>query len=161
MRNVFFIGAVATTGLLGWIVAGSPSATAAEPTATNEVDAVREARQHYAGTWRVVAIEVDGKRLPDDGRPIVVTNAVDGSWTITVDGKESSRGTSRIAPLAHPAEIDIDITTGDGRGGKWRGIYEMGDKTRRLCFSGGDADRPGAFVTAPESNAVLVTFERQ
>lgn len=159
MRTLLF-GAVAITGLVGGMAAAPRAAIAAESTAS-DTDAVREARQRYAGRWRVVSIEADGKRLPDDGRPIVVTNAADGSWTITVDGKETSRGTSRIAPLARPSEIDIDITAGDGRGGEWHGIYEIGDTTRRLCFRGGDAERPRAFSTAPGSGAVLVTFERQ
>ena len=147
-------------GLVGGIVVG-PSATTAAETAVTQAEAIREARERYAGTWRVVAIEAGGKQLPDDGRSVLVTNAVDGSWTLSVDGKETARGTSRIDPLATPPGIDIEITAGDGQGGKWLGIYEVADRQRRLCFRGAPGQRPREFVTRPECGSVLVTFERQ
>lgn len=156
--------AVAIVGLVGGSLVGAAvglPAAAVVAAVSAEADAIREARQRYAGTWRVVTVEAGGNRLPDDDRPVVVTNAVDGSWTITVDGQETARGTSRIDPLASPPEIDIDITGGDGAGGRWLGIYEVGDTTRRLCFRGGDGWRPRDFTTAPGCGAVLVTFERQ
>jgi len=142
------------------LVAGWRPVSAADVAAT-EADAVREARARYAGTWRVVSIESDGNRSTDDARKIVVTNAADGSWTLAVDGRQTARGTSRIDPLAQPPEIDLEITEGDGAGKKLLGIYEITEKSRKLCFRGEDGWRPREFATTPGSGAVLVTFERQ
>lgn len=144
--------------LLG--VVGGPRVGAADG-APAEAEAVHAAQERYAGTWRVVAIEGDGQRTADDGRRIVVTNQADGSWTLMVDGRLAARGTNRFDPLATPAEIDIEITEGDGKGRKLLGIYEVTETTRRLCFRGDDGWRPREFVTTPGCGAVLVMFERE
>ena len=139
---------------VAWFLAEAAGAADAE------TDAVRAARERYAGTWKVVAVESDGNRAPPGG-VIVVTNMPDGSWAMVVDGREASRGTSSMDPLATPAEIDIEITEGDGKGTKLLGIYEVTDARRRLCFRGEKGWRPREFSTASGSGAVLVEFERQ
>ncbi|MFM7107043.1 MAG: hypothetical protein ACKOZU_00280 [Planctomycetaceae bacterium] len=66
-----------------------------------------------------------------------------------------------MEPLANPAEIDVEITEGDGKGGKLLGIYEVTDTRRRLCFRGEKGWRPREFSTTAGCGAVLVEFERQ
>lgn len=139
-----------------------PRPTGAQPaTETAEAEAVRQARERYAGTWKVVAIESDGNRTVRTDASMVVTNDLDGSWTLVVDGRMVNRGTSRIDPLANPPEIDIEVTEGDGKGDGLLGIYEVTETTRRLCFRGADGWRPREFATTPGCGAVLVLFERQ
>lgn len=118
-------------------------------------------RALYAGRWKIVAIESDGEAKPGDAREVIVDNRADGSWTMTVDGLEVNRGESRIDPLADPPEIDIEITSGDGKGKVLQGIYEVTETRRRLCFRGEQGWRPREFRTQPGDGAVLVTFEKQ
>lgn len=127
----------------------------------DESAAVADERAAYAGTWRVVTIEVDGNEQAVRERNIVVVNREDGSWTMTIDGREASSGTSTIDPLATPPAIDLEIAAGDGAGRTFRGIYELGAKRRRLCFRGGGEWRPQEFATAFGDKAVLVTFDRE
>lgn len=127
----------------------------------DEPDPVARDQAAYAGTWRVVTIEADGTPQPARDRNIIVVNRDDGSWTMTIDGREASSGTSTIDPLATPPEIDIEVTAGDGAGSKISGIYELGENCRRLCFRGAGEWRPREFATQPGSKAVLVTFERE
>ena len=115
----------------------------------------------YAGTWRVVSIEANGETNSDDNRTILVENRPDGSWTLTVDGREVASGTNKLDPLAVPKEIDIEITAGDGSGTILRGIYDIDDDSRRLCFRGGNGWRPREFSATAGSDSVLVVFERQ
>ena len=115
----------------------------------------------YAGTWRVVSIEANGETNSDDNRTILVENRPDGSWTLTVDGREVASGTNKLDPLAVPKEIDIEITAGDGSGTILRGIYDIDDDSRRLCFRGGNGWRPREFSATAGSDSVLVIFERQ
>ena len=124
-------------------------------------DAQARDRAAYVGTWRVVTIESDGTAQPARERNIVVVNRADGTWTMTIDGREASSGGSTIDPLATPPEIDIEITAGDGAGSKLLGIYELGADRRRLCFRGAAEWRPREFATTPGSKAVLVTLERE
>ena len=115
----------------------------------------------YAGTWRVVSIEANGETNTDDNRTILVENRPDGSWKLSVDGREIASGTNKLDPLAVPKEIDIEITAGDGSGTILRGIYDIDQNSRRLCFRGGNGWRPREFSATAGSDSVLVVFERQ
>jgi uncharacterized protein (TIGR03067 family) len=137
------------------LAALAPAAPADQPSP------VARDRAAYVGTWRAVTIEADGNAQPARERNIVVVNRADGTWTMTIDGREASSGTSTLEPLATPPEIDIEITAGDGAGSKLLGIYELEPKQRRLCFRGAAEWRPREFATTQGSKAVLVTFERE
>ena len=155
--------AMATAILAGPLaVAWLPQAAATEPSQSLEQkQPAATDREQYAGTWRVVSIEANGDVSLEDQRTILVENYPDGSWIFTVDGREVSRGTSTMDPLAVPKEIDLEITAGDGTGSIFKGIYEVGAKTRRLCFRGGNGWRPREFSGAAGSDSVLIVFERQ
>jgi uncharacterized protein (TIGR03067 family) len=153
--NDLFANASTLLSCLVTLAMLAPAALADEPAA------VARDRAAYVGTWRAVTIEADGNPQPARERNIVVVNREDGSWTMTIDGREASSGTSRLDPLATPPEIDIEITAGDGAGSKILGIYELGADRRRLCFRGAAEWRPRDFATAQGSKAVLVTFERE
>lgn len=126
-----------------------------------ELNRPEAALARYAGSWRVVSITANGETNSDDNQTILVENRPDGSWKLTVDGREVASGTNRLDPLAVPKEIDIEITAGDGTGTMLRGIYEIDDNSRRLCFRGGNGWRPQEFSAAAGSDSVLVVFERQ
>lgn len=158
-----YMGRVAKlhTRLRGWESDGpKPEPAAAEPDSEAAAQTADQAR--YVGTWRVVSIEANGETSDDDDRRILVNNRADGSWTLTVDGREVASGKNTLDPLAVPKEIDIEITAGDGKGSVLRGIYEFdGATSRRLCFRGGNGWRPAEFSGAVGSDSVLVGFERQ
>ncbi|NBV45551.1 MAG: TIGR03067 domain-containing protein [Planctomycetia bacterium] len=91
------------------------------------------------GTWRIVALVVNGNTVnDDDARKITVVNGAQGDWELLVDGNRVARGTSTIDPTTTPKEIDATVTEGDGVGRKTLGIYETGEKTR-----------PGGCATPP------------
>ena len=133
----------------------------AQEAAVSEEAAVECARALYAGRWKIVDIESDGESKPGDAREVIVINRADGTWTMSVDELEVGRGESRIDPLADPPAIDVEITSGDGRGNVLHGIYEVTETRRRLCFRGEQGWRPREFRTKAGDGAALVTFERQ
>lgn len=141
------------------VLAAGERGTAQEAAASEQADVARD-RALYAGRWKIVAIESDGEAKPGDAREVIVENRADGTWTMAVDGLEVNRGESRIDPLADPPEIDIEITSGDGKGKVLQGIYEVTETRRRLCFRGEQGWRPREFRTQPGDGAVLVTFEK-
>jgi uncharacterized protein (TIGR03067 family) len=146
---------LAAISLLSAVALRQPALTCA-----SDDDAAARDRKLYAGTWKIVAIESDGEAKPGDARRVIVVNHADGTWAMTVDGLETNRGESRIDPLANPPEIDIEITSGDGKGKVLQGIYEVTETRRRLCFRGEQGWRPREFRTQPGDGAVLVTFEK-
>jgi uncharacterized protein (TIGR03067 family) len=137
-------------------------AVAAITTADDAKDeAIKNDRKLIEGTWRVVALEVDGNKSPDeDARKITVVNGPDGTWTLFSDGKEVGKGTNSFDPTKKPKTIDFTQTEGEGKGNSFLGIYELGENTRKLCFAPPGKDRPREFISMPGTDQILVTFER-
>ena len=124
-------------------------------------EAIKKDRKQIEGTWRVVALEVNGNKVSDeDAKKIKVVNGPNGTWTLFSDGKEIGKGTNSFDPTKTPKLIDFTQTEGEGKGNLYLGIYELGENTRKLCFAPPGKDRPTEFATASGSEHVLVTFER-
>jgi uncharacterized protein (TIGR03067 family) len=124
-------------------------------------EAIRKDRKLIEGTWRVVALEIDGnKAAEEDARKYTVLNAGE-TWSLLAVGKEVAKGTNSFDPTKKPKAIDFTITDGDGKGSVHLGIYELGEKSRRLCFAPAGKDRPTEFASPPGSDLVLVTLERE
>lgn len=124
--------------------------------------AIKKDRKQIEGTWIVTALEINGnKAKEEDARKITVVNGSDGTWSIRVEDKEICKGTSTFDPTKKPKTIDFTITEGEGQGNQHRGIYELGEKTRKLCFAGPDKERPTEFAAAAGRNHILVELERE
>ena len=125
-------------------------------------EAIKKDRKQYEGTWRVVALEVNGNKAKDeDAKKFTVVNGSDGTWSLRSEDKEISKGTSTIDPTKKPKTIDFTPTEGEGKGNEYLGIYELGEKTRKLCFAPPGKERPTEFSSTPGSEHILVTFERE
>jgi uncharacterized protein (TIGR03067 family) len=124
--------------------------------------AIKKDQKQIEGTWRVVTLEVNGSRAMDeDAKKITVINGSDGTWRLHSEGKEVGKGTSTIDPTKKPKTIDLTPTEGEGKGKPYLGIYELGEKARKLCFAPPGKQRPTEFSSTPGSEIILVTFERE
>ena len=159
VKNTCLLIAALAMALVQAASAVPPDAQTTED--SGEVNQSEAELVRYAGTWRVVSIEANGETNTDDNRTILVENRPNGSWKLSVDGREIASGTNKLDPLAVPKEIDIEITAGDGSGTILRGIYDIDQNSRRLCFRGGNGWRPREFSATAGSDSVLVVFERQ
>jgi uncharacterized protein (TIGR03067 family) len=143
---------------VGVLLTATATVAAAED-ATDE--AIKKDRQLIEGTWRIIALEVNGNRSrEEDARKLTVVNGDDGTWSLFAEGKEVSRGTSIFDPTQTPKTIDFTPTVGQTNGKLYLGIYELGETTRRLCFAPPEKERPTEFTSAPDSGHILVSFER-
>ncbi len=123
--------------------------------------AIKQDRAKYDGTWRVIALEVNGEKVAEsDARKIVVLNHGD-TWIIQVEGKEVSKGTSTIDPTRMPRTIDFIPAEMGSKATTYHGIYEITGDTRKLCFAQPGKPRPTAFVSKPGSEDTLVIFQRE
>lgn len=125
-------------------------------------DAIKKDRKQIEGTWRVVALEVNGNKANDeDAKKLTVVNGSDGTWSLLSEGKEISKGTSTFDPTKKPKTLDFTPTEGEGKGNQYLGIYELGEKTRKMCFAPPGKERPTDFSSMPGTEHILVTFERE
>jgi uncharacterized protein (TIGR03067 family) len=145
------------------VVGALLSAPATIATADDAKDeAIKKDRKQITGEWKVVALVVNGNMAKEeDAKKITVVNGADGTWAVFVEGKEISKGTSTFDPTKKPKTIDFTPTEGAGKDKQYLGIYELGEKTRKLCFGGAGMERPTEFASTPGSQHTLVTFERK
>jgi len=124
-------------------------------------EALRQERLKIAGTWRIIDLEVEGRRaMEEDIRKLSVVNGTDGTWSLRIDGREIANGNSTFDPLASPKTIDFTPIAGEKKGELYLGIYELGPRVRRLCFSNPGKPRPDGFATRLGDGRFLVTLER-
>jgi uncharacterized protein (TIGR03067 family) len=125
-------------------------------------DASKHDRQQIEGTWRIVALDDDGKKsAEEDIAKLTVVNGSDGTWSLRSEDKEISKGTSTFDPTKKPKTIDFTPTVGDDKGVHFLGIYELGENTRKLCFAPKGKDRPTEFSSKLGSHYILVEFQRE
>ncbi|MEI8020456.1 MAG: TIGR03067 domain-containing protein [Schlesneria sp.] len=154
MRNSIF-----SCLFIGVILAASEPIASADD--SNE-SAIKKDRQLIEGTWKIVALEVNGNKVADaDARKLTVVNGSEGTWSLRSDGKEVSRGTTMIDPTKKTKTIDIRPTEGGGKDDLYPGIYELNENTRKLCFAPPGKARPADFTSNSASEHILVTFERE
>lgn len=145
------------------VVAVSSAATLAADAADKE-EAIRADRAHMAGEWRVVSIEANGNTNADSVvAGITVVNRLDGTWSLLSNGNIIAEGTSTIDPMTSPKTIELRGTRGsveNARGTHYRGIYEVHETTRRVCFVPADKPLPESFDGGRETGQILVMFQR-
>jgi uncharacterized protein (TIGR03067 family) len=120
--------------------------------------------QAMAGTWQVISIDANGTLDDSENvRRIMVINEPNGDWALVMNGDTVARGTSFVDEETNPKTVDLTITeTNDGNnvGRTYPGIYELGEKTRRVCLAMDGGERPTQFFSAAASGHVLVTYEK-
>ncbi len=120
--------------------------------------------QAMAGTWQVISIDANGTLDDSENvRRIMVINEPNGDWALVMNGDTVARGTSFVDEETNPKTVDLTITeTKDGNnvGRTYPGIYELGEKTRRVCLAMDGGERPTQFFSAAASGHVLVTYEK-
>lgn len=150
--------------LFGFLIVGALLTAIAAIASAGDAkdDAIKKDRKQIEGTWRVVALEVNGnKAMDEDAKKLTVVNGSDGTWSLRSEGKEISKGISTIDPTQKLKTLDFTPTEGEGKGNQYLGIYELGEKTRKMCFAPPGKERPTEFASMPGSEHILVTFERE
>lgn len=156
MRSSFF-GYLVVGVLLTAIVAIASAGDAKD-------EAITKDRKQYEGTWRVVALEVNGNKADDeDAKKLTVVFGSEGTWTLHSEDADAEdlKGNYFIDPTKKPKTIDFSPTEGEGQGVKYLGIYEISEKTLKLCFAPPEQERPTEFASTPGNEHILVTFERE
>jgi uncharacterized protein (TIGR03067 family) len=142
------------------LAAGSPPGNAAK----NEL-------KKLEGTWKVVAVEVNGQAVPAAARRLETITIKGARLTVVEQGnKESSMGL-KIDPKKKPRAMDLHITRG-GTSVDWKCIYALKDNELKICMplpqkkgdntpdAAGLGMRPDDFATEGRRR-MLVTATRQ
>jgi uncharacterized protein (TIGR03067 family) len=122
---------------------------------------VRKDRQRLQGTWKVIAAENRGEKVP--AKEIADLFLIFEEDTIQVRENKKVQVTYcfKINPERKPKEIDFTYTSGPKKGRTDRGIYLFQGERLTFCIQEDPLEaRPKAFDTEPDSKRSLVVLER-
>jgi uncharacterized protein (TIGR03067 family) len=126
------------TALLAALLTGL---TAGGLTAEGRKDDKGDGRKALEGTWTIVSAERDGKKV--EGNVAAATVVFDGDkYKILAGDKAVEEGTFTADASKTPNRIDVTVTTGEDKGKKWHGVYELEGDTLRAVVGPTDKDRP-------------------
>ena len=123
-------------------------------------DAAKKELEAFTGTWTAVSATKDGKEEPKEGAAknrLVVKGekyTFTGSDGVTVEGKH------KLNPSKTPKEIEAVHTSGEGKGEKILGIYELTKDTYKVCLAPPGKDRPKEFASKEGTGHRLLEFKR-
>lgn len=128
---------------------------------TGDTEAIKKDKASLQGTWKVIASQQDGERVPPDDLKDLFLIFKNDAILIREGGKTEEKFSFSIDPAKKPREMDLTINFGPNKGKVDRAIYEFdGDRVRICIQSNKDAARPREFASAPGSKLWLVTLQR-
>jgi uncharacterized protein (TIGR03067 family) len=124
-------------------------------------DAVKKELAKFAGSWRLVAIEIDGKRneLQEANQTIYV---LEGNKAYYLDkaNKKVFWAELTIDPNTKPKLVDLMIKE---KNQTWEGIYKVEGEDAAICanlVTDGAKERPSEFKTAEKFGFVIMHFRK-
>jgi uncharacterized protein (TIGR03067 family) len=138
-----------TAALAGLLLAAAPA------------DDAKKDAQALQGTWKVVRIEQDGKKRPEDevkGWRLIVK----GDRMTAKDGDETLQAaTFRLDPSQKPRALDLACTEGADEGKTMHAVYEINGDDLKICVDPGGRKRPGEFAAPEGSEQILIVYKRE
>jgi uncharacterized protein (TIGR03067 family) len=120
-----------------------------------------QAMKQLEGTWEVVSITQDGKKVSPEGQPKTHYVVKGGKWQVRKGNQAAEEGTLKIDPSTTPHHIDVTPTTGEHKGQTMHGIYEVKGDTARDCFAmQAGKQRPKSFSADAGSGCRLTVYRR-
>lgn len=105
-------------------------------------DAAKADRDRLQGTWRYVSFTANGEKMPQEQLDRMTVTYDGDRWTVKDGDKMVVAGTQKLDPTKKPAQMDSEVTEGEGKGATMLGIYELKGDTLRVCFDPQGKDRP-------------------
>jgi len=135
-----------------WLLAlcAGLAASAADDPAKTDLDKLQ-------GVWKVVAMENDGKKAPEDSvKGIRMT--IKGDKLIMKEDNKEDEASFKLDPTQKPKTMDMTIKVGD-KMEVVKLIYDLRGDDLKLCGGRAGKDRPKDFAAKGGLN--LIVFKRE
>lgn len=123
-------------------------------------DPAKDDLEKLQGVWKVVSLEKDGKKLPEDAVKSLRVTIKEDKFLFK-EGDKEAEATVKLDPEKKPKAIDLVVKEGDSFK-TIKGIYQLDGDDLNICAAGDDkADRPTKFVTKPKTHVGLLVLKRE
>lgn len=146
-------------GVMTLLIAGLLLFGAGWLTADDKAEKGQEALQ---GTWQPETLNQAGVAAPAEQLKEITFVIKDNTYTISMGGNEIENGTFKLDSSKKPKTIDFEIQSGNDKGKKQPGIYDLEGDTLKLCLAfPGESDRPKELVAKADTKTIYSVFKRQ
>ena len=114
--------------------------------------------EEYLGTWRQVAVVIDGKDTPV-GRATLMVVTKEG-YAVTIDGQPYQKGKAKVVGGDSPRRSDVVIKEGVGAGATVPQITKVDGDVLIGCQARVGGERPTEFTSRPGSGRILSVWVR-
>ena len=122
-------------------------------------DAVRNDLHKIQGTWKIIALEADGKQAPAEIVATLKLTFKGDTLTFTPGEPGFTNYTYKLDPATNPPSFDMTHADGKNKGNTTNGIYSLEGDNLKICF-GGD-QRPKEFTTKAKSGQAMYVLKRE
>jgi uncharacterized protein (TIGR03067 family) len=124
--------------------------------------AVRKELLKFEGNWRVVSLEIEGMKLPEEQvKQMAARLILKGDQFTFKDAAATYKGNFRVDPTTKPKQLDLMFTEGPEKGKTSEGIYVLEGDTYKICIGLNGKGRPTEFVSKPGSGHALEVLKRE
>jgi len=142
--------------IVGLIVLATASLMAAEP---SQPDLTKKDMDGIQGTWKLVALEADGKQAPAEIVAVLKLVFRDDTLTFIPGEPSFTNYKFKLDPTTKPASIAMTHADGTNKGETEKGIYSLSGDHLKICFGAG-GKIPGEFTAKARSGQSMYTLER-
>jgi RNA polymerase sigma factor (sigma-70 family) len=126
--------------------------------------AAKQADQPLEGSWKVVALEADGKKAPPEALQGMHWSFKGSELQIAApDEKSAGKSSVKLDSSKTPQHIDLVVSEGPQKGKTMHGIFKFEKDRLVICLrglEGAEKGRPKEFMTAADSALGMITLER-
>jgi uncharacterized protein (TIGR03067 family) len=120
-------------------------------------DDVRKELAKFEGTWQPIYVEAEGKEFKAD---IKADRLAIAGKAFVFTGSAKMEGTIASDPSKNPPTIDTETTSGDNKGAKMVGIYEISKDRLMVCYRAAPAARPTEFSPKDKTGMFVIIYQR-
>jgi uncharacterized protein (TIGR03067 family) len=113
------------------------------------------------GTWKVVALEVDGNELSEEDRKQAPTELTIKGTKYVLKGQQDSKGTFQLGANKKFKTITTKPTDGPYKGKTIKAIYKLDGDTMTACYDITGKTRPDAFSSKDKEGYVVIKYKRK
>ena len=120
----------------------------------------KKADEALIGWWRPDSAVMAGKEIPREELIHRYLKLSNGEFRLNY-GDQLDIGTYKIGESDNPKTITLVVTKGDNKGKTTLGIYELNERSLRICLdTGGGKTRPTKFESKPGTQSFLASYHR-